>query len=293
MAMHIGHVGLQVTDPDRSGAFAKQVLGLTESPARPGELLLTANEKHHELQLIAADVPRFDHVGLEVETEAELWAVGERVLAAGGVKIDDHDPGPGLGKCLRFSGPAGIEYEIYTDMTRTPLGVESHLKPLIRRLGHLTFLSTDAEAILAFWLDGLSFRLSDQFEGMSWTRCDADHHGLAVGPREFGTVLHHHAWEVQDLGALGAYCDQLALDDLALLWGPVRHGPGFNLATYLPDLDGGAVEVYSDLMRIDDEAAYRAVDWSTQPRALNLWGPGPGEDLLEVGIAVERCCQTR
>jgi catechol-2,3-dioxygenase len=287
MAMHIGHVGLRVRDLERSGAFAKQVLGLTESPAGPGELLLSANEKHHELQLIAAEAPGFDHVGLEVEGEAELQAVAERVLAAGGVEIDDHDPGPGVGRCRRFSDPAGIEYEIYTEMRRTPLSTASHLKPLIKKLGHLTFLSADAEAILAFWLDGLGFRVSDQFEGQTWTRCDADHHGLAVGPRESGTVFHHHAWEVQDWGALGAYCDQLAVEGLALSWGPVRHGPGFNRATYLLDVDGGAIEVYSDLLRIEDEAAYRAVDWSTQPGALNLWGPGPGEDLLEAGIAVE------
>jgi catechol-2,3-dioxygenase len=287
MVMHIGHVGLRVRDLERSGAFARRVLGLTESPAGPGELLLSANEKHHELQLIAADAPRFDHVGLEVESEAELQAVAERVLAAGGVEIDDHDPGPGLGRCRRFSGPAGIEYEIYTEMTRTPLSTASHLKPLIKKLGHLTFLSADAEAVLAFWLDGLGFRVSDQFEGQTWTRCDADHHGLAVGPRGSGTVFHHHAWEVQDWGALGAYCDQLAVEGLALSWGPVRHGPGFNRATYLLDVDGGAIEVYSDLLRIEDEAAYRAIDWSAQPGALNLWGPGPGEDLLEAGIAVE------
>lgn len=285
--MHIGHVGLRVRDLERSGAFARRVLGLTESPAGPEELLLSANEKHHELQLIAADAPRFDHVGLEVESEAELEAVGERALAAGGVEISDHDPGPGLGRCRRFSGPAGIEYEIYTDMTRRPLTAEGRLKAPIRKLGHLTFLSADVEEILAFWLDGLGFRVSDQFEGQTWTRCDADHHGLAVGPRESGTVFHHHAWEVQDWGALGAYCDQLAVEGLALSWGPVRHGPGFNLATYLLDADGGAIEVYSDMMRIDDEAAYRAIDWSTQPRAMNLWGPGPGAELLEAGIAVE------
>lgn len=287
MAMHIGHVGLRVRDPERSGTFAKQVLGLTESSGGPGEMLLTANEKHHELQLIAADAPRFDHVGLEVESEAELQAVAERVLAAGGVEIDDHDPGPGLARCRRFSDPAGIEYEIYTGMTRMPLSPGSHLKSLIRKLGHLTFLSADAEVILAFWLDGLGFRVSDQSGGQTWTRCDADHHGLAVGPRASGTVLHHHAWEARDWGALGAYCDQLAINDLALSWGPVRHGPGFNRATYLLDPDGGAIEVYSDLLRIDDEAAYRAVDWSTQPRAMNLWGPEAGADLLEAGIAVE------
>ena len=49
--------------------------------------------------------------------------------------------------------------------------------------------------------------------------------------------------------------------------------PGFNNFTYLVDPDGVIVEAYCDLLRIYDEAAYQPIDWSTEPRALNLWGP--------------------
>jgi hypothetical protein len=66
----------------------------------------------------------------------------------------------------------------------------------------------------------------------------------------------------------------------------VRHGPGYNLAAYVPDPDGAIIEVYADLLQIYDERAYEPVDWSGEPRALNLWGPLPGEDLLMAGIPV-------
>ena len=126
----------------------------------------------------------------------------------------------------------------------------------------------------------------DKFDINTWVRCDGDHHGLAVANLPEKNVLHHYAWEVQDWGALGQYCDEIARDGYTLDWGPVRHGPGFNLATYVKDADGCAIEVYTDLLRIDDDENYVPVDWSNEPRALNLWGPGPEEGFLDIGLPI-------
>ncbi len=286
MTMHMGHVALRVPDLDAAAGHAKRVLGLRETDRTATQVLLSSNEKHHELQLVLGDDPRLDHVGLEVDGPAELEAVRERATAAGAVVLDDLAAEHGIGRAIRVVGPAGIAYEIYVGMHRAPLSIAAHLAPGIRKFGHLTFLSVEHEAIVAFWGDVLGFRLSDVADGLTWMRCDADHHGLAVGDHADSTVLHHHAWEVQDWGALGQYCDDLALNGLRLLWGPVRHGPGFNLATYVSDSIGGVIEVYTDLMQIPDDRAYERIDWSSEPRALNLWGPAAGEDLLSAGIPI-------
>jgi catechol 2,3-dioxygenase len=284
MSMHIGHVGLRVTNLERAVDRYQQALGLREVSREPGEVRLTASNKHHALQLLEAPVAGLDHVGLEVEGEEALERVCARAAAAGVEVLEPNAREDGLGSTIRLVGPASIVYEIYDGMERDPLAPETHQRAGIRRLGHLTFLAREHEDILRFWLDVLGFRISDQFEGMTWTRCDVDHHGLAVGPRPEGAVLHHTAWEVQDLGALGQYCDDLVQHDLALSWGPVRHGPGFNIATYLPDADGALIEVYTDLLRIHDERSYVPVDWSRTPRALNLWGPAPEPAVFEAGV---------
>jgi hypothetical protein len=49
------------------------------------------------------------------------------------------------------------------------------------------FLCADPEELVAFWGEGLGFRVSDRTGGITWMRCDADHHGLAVGGRPEGT----------------------------------------------------------------------------------------------------------
>ena len=284
MTMHIGHVALRVTDLERSVAHAKSVLGLRERARSDGEVLLSSNEKHHELQLIAADAAALDHVGLEVESSEELADIRARALAAGAQMLDEAPSEAGIGAAIRFAGPAGVVYEVYDGMEREPLSIHTYLRPGIRKLGHLSFACENPDEIVAFWRDGLGFRISDQAGGLTWMRCDADHHGFAVSPRPQGNVLHHHAWQIRDWGALGQYCDDIARDGLTLSWGPVRHGPGFNLAAYLPDPDGAIIEVYADLLQIHDESAYTPVDWSGEPRALNLWGPLPGQDLLMAGV---------
>jgi catechol 2,3-dioxygenase len=285
--MHMGHVALRVTDLDRTVAHVVQALGLRETRRTAHEVLLSANRKHHELQLIASDAAGLDHVGLEVEGVAELDAVRARVEASGAtILTGEAGDEPGIGPAIRFMGPAGIVYEVYDGMQRRPLTIDDPLTSGIRKFGHLTFYSNEADAVVAFWVDVLGFRVSDVAEGLTWTRCDQDHHGLAVLDFPDGTLLHHHAWAVSDWSALGVYCDSLARHGLSLAWGPVRHGPGFNLATYLADPDGAMIEVYTDLLQIQDERAYVPIDWSDEPRALNLWGPPAGPEVLSAGIPV-------
>ena len=286
MRMHIGHVALRVTDLERSVEHVESVLGLRVRTRSDSEALLTSNEKHHELQLIAAGSAGLDHVGLEVESAADLDEVRARAVAEGAELSEGAADVTGLGAAVRFSGPAGIVYEVYDGMERDSLSIHTYLRPGIRKFGHLTFLCEHPAEVVTFWRDALGFRISDEAGGITWMRCDADHHGLSVGPRPAGNVLHHYAWQVQDLGALAQYCDDVARLGLTLDWGPVRHGPGFNLAAYLRDPDNAIIEVYADLLQIHDERAYERVDWSNEPRALNLWGPMPSEDLLAAGVPI-------
>lgn len=284
--MHIGHVALRTPDLQGSVAFIQRGLGLRVAEVDDAVAYLSANAKHHELELIAGDRAGLEHLGLELESEAELTAVTERALAAGGAEVSTWPPSRGLGETMTIEGPGGIRYQLYAGMERAEPDEVAFLRPGIRRLGHLTFMAEDREEIRRFWLEGLGFRVSDEIEDVTWARCDDDHHGLAIGPRSSGNVLHHHAWEVQDVAALVQHCDSAAIEGMRQVWGPVRHGPGFNLATYMPDSHGALIEVYADLLRIDVEASYEPVNWDPVPEAMNLWGPPAPEEFFEFGVPV-------
>jgi catechol-2,3-dioxygenase len=285
MAMHIGHVALRLTDPHGYAQFARDVLGLHETDRTATAILLSASEKHHELELVQGAEDGLDHVGLEVESAETLQTVQAAVERAGiTCRRVPQGHAAGLGPAIRFTGPGAIAYEVYTDMSRDSVSIGRYTHRPVRRFGHLTFASAEHHAVENFCVEVLHFRVSDRLGRATWLRCDADHHGFAVAPGPDGTVLHHHAWQTQDLGTLGSYCDGLIGHGLTLKWGPVRHGPGFNLATYLPDPAGGLVEVYADLLQIVDDAGYVPYDWTGEPNALNLWGPPAPDDFLTYGL---------
>ena len=285
MGMHFGHVALQVRDLERSVDHATATLGLGESRRDGQSVFLTANEKHHELQLIGTGTAGLDHIGLEVEDRRELQALRDRVVADGTRILSERPEEPGLAEAVRCEGPGGVMFEIYLGMERRPLSIDTVLRPFARKLGHVNLVSDEKPELERFILEVLGFRVSDRLGDLAtWLRCDSDHHGIALARTSNGTLLHHHAWELESWSAMGRYADHVACSGQQFIWGPGRHGPGFNHFTYLLDPDGVVVEAYSDLLRINDEAAYQPIDWSKEPRALNLWGPRLPADWGEHGV---------
>jgi catechol 2,3-dioxygenase len=285
MGMHIGHVALRLTDAESYARFATDALGLRQTERTDTAIFLAASEKHHELELLSGDRDGLDHIGLEVESGEDLQALRADVERAGiSCRSVSEGEATGLGEAIRFTGPGGIGHEVYVGMPRQAASFLGYTQRPVRRFGHLTLGSADHQSVEAFWIEVLGFRVSDRLGAVAWLRCDSDHHGLAITPGPAGAKLHHQAWQTQDLGTLGSYCDELAHRGHALKWGPVRHGPGFNLATYLPDPGGALVEVYADLLQIFDDAGYEPKDWTGEKNALNLWGPAMPEDFLDFGL---------
>lgn len=289
MRMHIGHVAMRVTNLEHSIDHARRTLGLRVTWRDEHTALLSANAKHHELQLIESPVAGLDHVGLEVESVDQLDEMRDRIVASGAKILAEHAVEPGIRESIRCVGPEGIVFEIYTGMQRFSLGLDNTIPALARKLGHVTFYAEQKDEVERFLLDVLGFRVSDRFGSLAtWMRCDPDHHGLAVGqsPRGTGSRLHHYAFEMASVGEIAHYADHIARDGQQFLWGPGRHGPGFNIFTYLLDPEEAIVEVYTDLLRIENEAEYKAVDWSVEPRSMNLWGQDSPENWSELGVPI-------
>jgi catechol 2,3-dioxygenase len=287
MRMHIGHLALRATDVERSATFLTEVLGLRRTLERDGAVMLSCNERHHEIEILPGRCAGIDHLGLEIEDDADLERVHDALIAAGATILSDTPQEPGLGHALRVLTPIGLVLELYTGMQREPFSVEHYLPPLARRFGHVTFAVEDRAEMERFLVDLLGFRVTDVLGDRAvWLRCDTDHHGIALinaGRLE----LHHYAFELESWGAIERYSDRLALQGRALVWGPGRHGPGRNLFTYLPDPDNTIVEAYADLLVVPDDVNYRPIDWSELgDAALNLWGPMPPANWRSYGVPI-------
>ena len=60
--------------------------------------------------------------------------------------------------------------------------------------------------------------------------------------------------------------------DVAIWWGPGRHGAGNNLFFMVKDPDGNNIEISAELETLPKGAPGKR--WPAGGRALNLWGPG-------------------
>ena len=143
-----------------------------------------------------------------------------------------------------------------------------------RKLSHLVLGSPDAAASRRFFVEGIGFRVSDEVPaiGLAFLRCSTEHHNLAVqsAPVPF---LHHTAWEMDDVDAVGsAGASMVAADASRHVWGLGRHGIGSNYFWYLRDPAGNFAEYTSDLDVIVDDEAWR-VAASTHVHPLAAWGP--------------------
>jgi catechol 2,3-dioxygenase-like lactoylglutathione lyase family enzyme len=153
--------------------------------------------------------------------------------------------------------------------------------PRPHRLSHVVTTSTDAASSRRFFVDGLGFHVSDEVPaiGAAFLRCSTDHHNVLVQPGPFA-FLHHTAWEMEDVDAVGsAGAALVAADPSRHAWGLGRHGIGSNYFWYLRDPAGNFAEYTSDLDVIDDEEAWR-VAASLPAHGLAAWGPPVPREFL-------------
>jgi len=153
--------------------------------------------------------------------------------------------------------------------------------PRPRKLSHAVTAASDPAATRRFFTQGLGFRVSDEVGGLgaAFMRCSTDHHNLLVQPGPFA-FLHHTAWEMDDVDAVGAAAAAMvATDPERHCWGLGRHAIGSNYFWYLRDPAGNFAEYTSDLDIIADEEAWKVAS-SLPAHGLAAWGPPVPREFL-------------
>ena len=143
----VGHVGIYVSDVDRSLAWYTDVLGLTLTGRWPtpggGEIVfMRFGDNHHDIVLIPSPTPgetggsnRLQHIAMEIESRDE-WLKALAELKRAGVTIKRGPlvhgfeggsapgafPGGSGSRSFYFEDPDGNSLELYTDMMTVPDG---------------------------------------------------------------------------------------------------------------------------------------------------------------------------
>ena len=147
-------------------------------------------------------------------------------------------------------------------------------KGIYAPLQHLTFASKDVEKFQNFYHKKLGFQVSDRVVKSNgeiatcFATSNQEHHTIACF-KSSQNGIDHHSYETGEWNNIKIWCDHFAQNNVKLMWGPGRHGPGNNLFVFIEDIDGNWIEISAELETVNGRPSK---NWPQEEKTLNLWG---------------------
>ena len=281
-AKRIGHATFETPDLERQIAYYQNVVGLSVVAREGGRAYLGSRHGQLSIVLEQATAQRCSRLSFEVSAQTSIADMTRHLTALGVTAQVCSDPLPGVSRQLTFQDPKGTTIELFGDW-----GFVSVLEPPpglgAFKLGHVAFFHPDPQAMATFYEQALGFRVSDWIgDYFVFMRCGPDHHSINFLRNPSSSQMQHIAFELRDSAHLHAACDLLGRQNIKILWGPVRHGPGHNVATYHRNPDDQIVELFCDLDRMNDEELgyFEPRPWHRdRPQRPKVWDPAQQRDM--------------
>jgi catechol 2,3-dioxygenase-like lactoylglutathione lyase family enzyme len=277
----LSHATLMTSRMDQQIEHYTDVVGLVLSARDSERAYLSTNVGQLALVLETSDMPMCAALAFEISADAEARDIVNSLKAQGLSPEQMSDAAPGIGRTIVCHDQKGTRIELFSAWDFLDRGPSvGGAVPL--KLGHAAFGVPDPQAITSFYETVFGFKVSDWIGDMfSFLRCNVDHHTINF-IRAPTVRLHHLAFELRDAAHIHNSSDLLGQRNIPLVWGPVRHGPGHNLATYHVDPDGQLVEYYAELDRIVDEETgyFDPKPWHRdRPQKPKVWDPMKPRDM--------------
>ena len=279
------HVTFASPDVEALLDYYRSIIGLAVIGRDDRRVVLGTDSDELTLVLEHGPASRLTAIAYEVAPGLDLSDL-QKSLASLNIKSEVRsDTAPGISKTLVFNDPDGLQVELFSrwDFCKP---VEPIRGLAVAKLGHVALYTPDPERAAKFFGDVLGFRVSDRIEeNFVFLRCGPEHHAMNFA-RGAEARIHHLAFELRDASHMHQACDLLGRNKFQILWGPVRHGPGHNVAVYHHNPDRHLIELYysMDLM-LDEELGYfeprpwhrdrpqRPKTWVGLPR--DVWASAP------------------
>jgi catechol 2,3-dioxygenase-like lactoylglutathione lyase family enzyme len=283
-ARRIGHATFETPDLERQIEYFTELVGLVLAGREKHSAFLTTRVGQLAVRLDQGSTARCTGVSFAVSPGLELTEM-ERQLSASSIKCGrQSDAVPGISGAVTFKDPKGTTIELFSEWSFLPRNRQSvGTGPL--KLGHVAFKVEDVKLIADFYEHVLGFRVSDWIEDFFvFQRCNPDHHTVNFIKAD-RNELHHVAFELRDFAHMQFACDLLGERRIQLVRGPLRHGPGHNVAIYHANPDGLVVEFFIELDQMKDEELdqfepkpwhrdfpQRPKVWSRKDNGTVIWG---------------------
>lgn len=275
-----GYAVFETRDIERQVTHFTDVIGLIDVGREAGRVHLASRSGQLAVIVEEGSLSRCKCLGLEVSPGIEL-ASAEQFLGSLGIShTAATDPLPGISRLLSITDAQGTVIDLFggwgfLDAPPGDVGAGA------LKFGHIAFFCSEPQKMVDFYASVLGFRISDWIgDYFAFMRCGADHHAVNFlkGP---SAGMHHIAFEVRDAASLLRACDVLGRARRPILYGPVRHGPGHNVAAYHRNPDDQIVELYYDMdLMLDEELGhFEPRPWHRdRPQKPKVWDPSLPRD---------------
>ena len=285
----LGYLGLEVSNLPRWETFAVDVLGL--QPARRGDdgsLALRLDQNEQRIVLHPGPADDLAYLGFEVANDAELEALGARLVAAG-FAVTEGKPEKAAARrvscLLELADPSGIPVELYVGAARAkePFVSARATSGFVageEGLGHAVICARDAAASDRFYSELLGMRLSDTVElaltpqvnlQIRFLHANPRHHSIAFASLPMPKRLHHFMLEVHSQDDVGRAHDRCLEAGIAFAMDLGRHPNDGMYSFYARTPSGFAVEFGHGGVKVDDAT------WTVRTYDhVSVWGHKPG-----------------
>lgn len=285
--MRLGYVHIRVTGLERAVNHYVDTLGLRLVAERDGKAYLKAwDEYDHHSIVLEQGGSGLARLGYKCEAPEDL-AVIERRAQSFGATVARVAKGENLavGEGVRVTLPSGQIVELYADMeylgtdtgTLNPDPWPRDLRGMgVPRLDHVAIGAEDPATTERFFIECLQFRPSERAVThpsdpqllASFLYCSDRMHDVALlkGPDQ---GLHHVAFSVEGWDQILRAGDVCAMDDVAVDYGPARHGIGRTTTLYFFDPDGNRNEVTSGGYRTGPD--FPTITWTGDQLAKGIF----------------------
>lgn len=252
----LGHGTFSTQNMARETEYWSEIMGFVVADRTKDRVVLATKFGHEAVTLVNGPAGQVQRLSFQVAPGSDLGELAAK-LSEHGVKSDRaSDISPGVRQAITFTDPKGTVVEVYADYT---LLADDKRDPVITPLkfGHIAHRVNDPQKVTSFYCDVLGFRVSDWIgDHFSFLRCGPDHHTVNFA-RYKEERLHHIAFEMKDVAAIHRASDYLAKNKIQLVWGPIRHIVGHNVAAYHRNHDDIRVELYCELdLMLDETLGY-------------------------------------
>jgi catechol 2,3-dioxygenase len=283
----LAHVCVTTPKIEASLRFYKDVLGLEESGRDKGSVFLRGWGEHffHSLELKEGKEPSLAHTGWRAQGPDQLEAAVKRIEKTG-FGLGWFDGNAGHGKAYRYRGPGGHEHHLFWDVTRFKAeGADAPLYPnrpqrfsprgvAARSLDHVTVATANPEKDAVWYAEALGHRYMEatiadpeanfgKFVVFAMTTvCERSHDfGMVADFSGAPGRVNHIAFWVDQREELRRAADVLLDADIAIEFGPGRHGMGEQDYLYCREPGGMRIELNSGGYK-NYEPDFETVRWT-------------------------------